>query len=73
MKNAVEIVTIIIAGLYLITFALSIFSCQKMLGIELMYLIQLTFYYMVPINFICNPFRRLEMLKYASGLISFYW
>ena len=55
-------------GLYLITFLFSIFSCKKMLGIELMYLIQLTFYSLIPKDVSCDPFKGFAMLKYSSGM-----
>ena len=64
----VENASLVIAGLYLITFLFSIFSCKKILGVELMYLIQLTFYSLMSKDISCDPFRGLEMLKYASGM-----
>lgn len=53
--------------LYLIVFAGSIVSCQKMFGIEMMYIIQLGYYSLIPINIFCSPFDGLRGLKYSSG------
>ena len=58
----------VLVGFYLVTFLLSIFSCKKMLGIELIYTIQFAFYSLIPTDMPCNPFKGLESLQYSSGM-----
>ena len=55
-------------GLYLLVFFCSVIACRKMYGIELMFVIQLAFFSLIPINVKCPPFRGLKGLMYASGM-----
>lgn len=65
-------ISLMLAILYIITFLVAIFSCKKMLAIELIYLVQLAFYSLIPIGIFCDPFRGLEGLKYSSGITSLF-
>lgn len=46
----VEMASMVLSSVYLAIFVLSIFSCRKMLGVELMLIVQLSFYSLIPIN-----------------------
>ena len=53
--------------LYLLAFTLSLFTCNKMYGLELMSVIQLGYYSLIPINVFCLPFSSLSALRLSSG------
>lgn len=57
--DAFWIVSLILDAVYLLTFLISLFTCNKMYGIELIYIIQLGYYSLIPININCPPFSGL--------------
>lgn len=63
---------LVLAALYLLAFSLSLFTCNKLYGVELVYVIQLGYYSLIPINVYCPPFFGLEGLKYSNGYNPFF-
>ena len=65
--HAFWVTSLVIDVLFLLTFILALFSCKKMYGVELMYIIQLGYYSLIPTNTYCPPFYGLKGLRYSTG------
>ena len=44
-------------------------SCKKIQGIELMFLIQVTYYSLIPLDVPLYPFNLLSSLRYSTGAV----
>lgn len=53
---------------YLIVFVVSFIVCQKMVGVETIFLIQLAYYSFIPVGLYCKPFASFNIMKYVSGI-----
>jgi hypothetical protein len=62
-----EEMSIVILVIYWITFIISMFLCQKIYVVEMIFSLQFAFMSLIPIGVYCPPFSSLKILRYSFG------
>ena len=64
--------SIVISGLYFAFFVYACFCNNKLLGVETIFLVHLTYFSLIPIGLYCRPFVGLQYLRYSNGFDPFF-
>jgi hypothetical protein len=66
-SKGLQIMSYILLVLYWSVFLISMFFCQKIYVVELLFALQFAYMTMIPIGVYCPPFSSLSILKYSFG------